>query len=450
MDTKNTDQVIYLKDLLFSVLRNWHRVLIIALITALLLGGFIWASESYAKPNELAQYQEAYADYKLNLDVLTAKANMLKRTLADQQTYLDESIYMNLDPYQLYEASLSLYVDTGYQIAPDQFYQDPDKTTAVLSAYEASFYSKDVARLIAETLNTQTQYATELIACSSPNSSGTFTVSVRCATKEQADAVLAVLTAQVEPFFATISETVVPHTYKVLTQGVACKADSTIALKRTELSDNVTLLQKSLTDNDLLIQGLSAPRYPVKSQSAIIKQALLFVVIGGILGVCLAVACIWAFHILSDKVYSAKTLSNRTGVKILGCLRYTFPKSRFDRWLLKKEGRCTDEPDTRIAFFAAAIRNYCADESKILISGGICADQCTALVQALQTAIPEKQFSCAESLCSSADAQTALVDCDTVILVAQCGKSVYADVAAEADFVITSGKSLTGCIVLDG
>jgi len=365
MDTKNTDQVIYLKDLLFSVLHNWRRVLVVALVTALLLGGLICVAESLGKSDEEAQYQEAYAEYKLNLDVLTAKENMLERTLLDQQAYLNDSVYMNLDPYQFYEASLSLYVDTGYQIAPDQFYQNPDKTASVLAAYETSFYSKEVARLIADSLKTQTQYATELISCSATTSAGTITVSVRCANKEQADAVLTVLAAQVEPSAASINETIVPHTYQVLNKGVACKADTTIATKRAELSDNLTLLQKSLADNDLLINALSAPRYPVKSQLAIIKQALIFAVIGGVLGFFLAVGGIWVVHILTDKVYSAKTLQNHTGIRILGCLRCTAIKNRFDRWLLKKEGRSTENLDARIPFLAATIRNRCHDAEKV-------------------------------------------------------------------------------------
>lgn len=450
METKKTDQVIYLKDLLFSVLHNWRRVLVAALVAALLLGGVTYFTEVFGNSDEEAQYKKAYAEYKLNLDVLTAKENMLKRTLADQQAYLNDSTYMNLDPYQFFEASLSLYVDTGYQIAPDQFYQNPDKTAAVLASYEASFYSKNVAELIADTLNTQTQYATELISCATATSAGTFTVSVRCISKEQADAVLAVLTSQVEPFAANASQTIVPHTYKVLTKGVACKADPAIAIKRAEVSDNLTLLQKSLTDNALLISTLSAPHYPIKSNLAIAKQALFFTVIGGILGIFLAIGCIWVLHVLTDKVYSSKTLQNRTGIKVLGSIRCATVKNRFDRWLLKKEGRSIDNMGEQIPFLAATIRNRCYDATKILICGTACADCRNSLVQALQTALPEKQFSDADSLCTSAAAQDALYDCDAVILVAQCGSSLYGTVSAEIEIVTARSKTLTGCIVVDG
>lgn len=450
MDRKKSDQVIYLKDLLFVALRHWRGILAVALIAAVLLGGVTAVTEVLDHSDADVQYKEAYTEYKLNLDVLTAKENMLKRTLSDQQAYLDNSIYMNLDPYEFYEASLCLYVDTGYQIIPDQFYQDPDKTAAVLAAYETSFYSKDSARLLADTLNTQTQFASELIACTTAISSGTITVSVRCVAKEQAEAVLTALTTQLDTICAEVSKTVIPHTFSVLSKGVACKADTNIAIKRAELSDNVTALQKALTDTQALLATQIVPQYTPKSRISTIKQILLFAVIGGIVGFALGICGFWVLHIISDRVYSARTLRDRTGIKILGCLQSIPLKCSIDRWINKKEGRCTNDLSGQAAFLAATIRNRCCSAEKILVTGSICAEQQTALTLALQAAIPEKQFSGAESLRTCVEAQAALFDCDTVILVAQCGKSAYSTLSAEAELVHEQGKSLTGCIVLDG
>ena len=450
METKKSEQVIYLKDLLFAPLYRWRFVLIITVIAALLLGGLAVYTETRDDTAEELAYKKAVEEYQLNMDVLTAKKDMLERTLLAQQEYLNDSVYMNLNPYAFYTASLNLYVDTGYQVMPDHVYQDPDKTASVLAAYETGFCNKETIQQIAAIFETKPQYASELISCAYSSASGSFSVSIRCTTAEQAEAALQVLLSRLDAIALSVSETVTAHNYTLLNQAVTCKSDNAIAVRRSELSDNLTLMQKSLSENDLLIASMVAPNYCENTKASIIKQAVIFTVIGGVVGLFLGACITWVLHIISGKVYSAQTLRDRTGLKVIGCVQNTAPSCKFNRWLQSKEGRCTKTADEQAAFLATAVTSRYPDAKKILISGSVAKDAQAALTKALQAAAPEKQFICASDLLTSVEAQTVLCECDTVILVAQCGTSCYSTILAEAESVTEQDKTLAGCIVLGG
>lgn len=452
MENKKNEQVIYLKDLLFAALHRWRAVLVTALIAAVLLGGIKCISHRRdASGTETdAQYQAALEQYALNAEVLTTKVEILQERLESQQNYLENSMFMSLNPYEFYAATLSLHVDTGYQIIPSQTYQTVDKTAAVLAAYEASFLGENVVQQLADTVNTQPQFIQELVTCTATPSSGAIIVTVSCVTNDNAKAVLEVLAAQVDALHESISGSVVEHTVSILDQSVTRKVDLTLATKQSEVTDRLNTLQKSLTEAEQQLNALVAPVSGASDNSSLGKTVVIFAVLGGILGAFLCVCVIWVMHITSNKVYSARTLRDRTGVKVLGCLNSSSQKCAIDRWLLKKEGRCINDISVQAALLATNIRNRCNDSSHVLVTGSHAAEARKTLVQALQAAMPGVKVTNAESLFSSADALAALAACDKVLLTEQCGISQYSKVSEEIEVIRDHNKELIGCVVLNG
>ena len=451
MDTKRDDRNIYFKDLLFAALRRWRTVLVVAAILGILFGAFQYISSAQSDTASTEEaYQQALEAYELNYGSLSAKIDVLKESLRTQQIYMEQSVFMKLNPYGFYEAALRLYVDTGYQIDPNLAVQDPDKTAAVLAAYEAVFLSDAVAAQIAQAAGTQTQYAAEVILCTPLAEAGTLTVTVRCLDEKIGTEVLKVLAEQVETARAAVSGSVTAHTVTILNQSVTPDVDLTLVAQQADVTNRTATQQKALKEAEQQLAALAMPKQKGTSSAALVKSALLFAAIGCILGAFLTVCVIWVLHIVDQKVYSARTLKDRTGIKILGCLPGKAGKTALDRWLLKKEGRCLTDSKEQAALLAAHIRNRCGDAKHILLTGSAGADSRDELLQALQTAMPAITFTNAENICNSAEAQNAMALCDAAVLVEQCGTSCYDAVIRQTEILDECNKTIIGCVVLDG
>lgn len=447
MEHKKDEPMIYLKDLLFAALYRWRAILIIAVAAALLLGCVKAISSLKNADPELSQV--SMAQYQQNVDILESRISLLKKSIDNQQNYLDHSVFMQLDPYAFYEASLQLYVDTGYQINPHTSYQDADKTTAVLSAYASAFSADDIVQQLAKAIDSQSSYVSELYKISETVSSNSITFTIRCVTKDQANVLLALLVSHVDSMYTKISETVTAHSVSILEQGISQTVDLSISSQQTEALDRLVKLQTSLKNAKTELDALVPPA-EAGTNGISVKSVVVFSLLGGILGVIVSTCVVWFMHITSNKVYAARNLQDRTGIKVIECVNCCNRNSVIDRWLLALEGRCLSTIDTHASLLAASIRVRCSGSVRILITGSAADDNITALVQALQALMPDMQITNAGNLLVNVEAISALAECDAVVLVEQCAISRYSLVSKELELISDCDKALIGCVLING
>ena len=167
MEYKTEDQVIYPKDLLFAALYRWKAMVVAALVLGLLLGGFmlvrgLWSADGEAKLQASTAYEEELEDYQRELAYLEKGVQRLEIAVADQQMYMDESLYLKLDPYDHYRSVITFYLATDYQILPEMTYQNTDKTNILVNAYAAMLRSDAVVKALAEAVQVQPRFLREV------------------------------------------------------------------------------------------------------------------------------------------------------------------------------------------------------------------------------------------------------------------------------------------------
>lgn len=446
MEHKKEDSVIYLKDLLFAALYRWRTILVIAIAFALLLGGF--KAFPLLSDNNAEQLPQASLDNQQESDLLSAKVSLLEASLEDQKAYLQDSIFMQLNPYAFYEVALRLYVDSNYQINPDKTYQSIDKTPAILAAYTSALSSDEATRQLADAIKTDPKYIPELRKISSSVEDGMLSVAIQCANEEDAATLLSVLISEINATHEGINNAVDTHTISILEEVISQKADRSIATKQTEVFTLYSQLQKDLANARLELGALKS-KLNTSSPAGIIKNSVIFAIVGVILGVFLSVCVIWVKHIASNKVYGARNLTDRTGIKVISCM-LCGSKSAIDRWLLSMEGRCLNTMEEQIPLLAANIHARCNAANRIFVTGTASEENITLLTKALQSALPDLQITGAYNLLANAEAIAALTDCDTVLLAEQCGVSRYSDINTELELVTDCHKALIGYVLLDG
>ena len=150
------------KDVLILFLKRFERILAVALAFAVVFAAF--GAENTQKLQD---------DYQLKLDEYNQSTEKLRITIEQQQQRLDsmqqyakDSIYYNLDAFNEAVSELVFYVDTGYQIIPSQYYQAPNKTGEIVSAYCDAYRSAQLYDGIRDILGDEVEikYIDELLS----------------------------------------------------------------------------------------------------------------------------------------------------------------------------------------------------------------------------------------------------------------------------------------------
>lgn len=451
MENKKQTQMIYLKDLLFAALHRYRGILAVMLSFAVLLGGLKAISGFSALKNasgDISKYQAALALYETECASIDQQIVLLERSIESQQSYLTESVLMQLNPYGFYEATLTIYVDTGYQILPGMNYQTPDKTSTILNSYQTALIDSQTLQQLAQAVDIQPQYVSELISVTVPSSSHTLVVTVKYASADGAQTLISLICEQAEAVHQQVSQAIASHDMNMVTQNVHATVDSSLAAtQKTEL-DRLTTLQTALKNVQDKQAALTPPVAPTITTSGVVKDTLVYFVVGAVVGAFLAILVILAAHIASGKIYASRNLLDRLSIKVLGCISSASPKKSVDRWLRKLEGRNVADVSQQAELLAVNVKNRCGQGDRLLVVSDADAAASAPVVQALRNA--GLQLDDRGSLLQDKAALEALAGCNSVLLILQCHKSLYTNAEQEMCIVRDCGKQLLGCILIDG
>lgn len=443
------DRVIYIKDLFFAVIYQWRWIMVAAIVVAILAAAFVGITSNQQTPPSMSQedYLAAMEEYENKKQKIEGELASVAELITYQETYISESPLTQINPYNVYRATVDYTVFADPQIADQGEIQLPDYTSAILYAYSKVLYSDNVVETMAEKVGIHSKYIYELITIYNGGTGNhTISFSIVYHNEEGVRALLDVLLNTIEQTRVQLQERIGEHDLQMINCIVHTQIDNTFAQLQTDAAAKLsTLLETQAT----LTEELAALTPPVTVAQASNPNMSKKLAKAALLGACVgffavaAVACV--LHIAGGKVYSARTLVNRTGVKVLGCMPSNKSKCSFDRWLRKLEGRCVDPEIAKT--LAATMRSYSAGSTNILIAGNYNLTELPLLQEAMaETQLPYHAFG---SLLDAPEAINKLSQCDAVIMLIQCGKCGYTQVLQELQ-IIRDRSNLLGCILIDG
>lgn len=463
MDYNTEEQEIDLKDLMFAVFHKWRPLILVAVICGLLLGG-VKGFMTYKEQSDPEVRKEAdltySADlelYEKNKDTYEKEIENLRTDIANQQDYLDNSIWINMSPYDVYEARADFYVSTGYMIMPGMTYQNRDYTDTILQAYQSMLTSSAVMEDVAKKVGTEPRYLQELvtvtigtIGTNGNQFSRLLTIDVNHTSEEKAKEVLDAFLVYIEEMKTQITASIGEHTVSTVSESVSSMVNLDLADLQKKQVQKLTDLNDSLQEKQTELDELVEPKKEDSSKRAAAKDAVKFGVIGGFGGAFLVAFIVCIAFVMGDKVYSARELKDRYKVKILGRLSDGKKVGAIDAWLNRLEGRaCNGNPETGYGLIAANVKNYAGDRKKLLIAGSAAADVLERAAEALKAELGEFSVIVGNNMLEDVKTVQVLPECDGVILVEQCGVSKYSAVEAEIEKTNDLGKCVVGCVVFE-
>ena len=437
MEHGNEKQLIYFKDLLFSVLYQWKKILVLAVALAVVLGAVgVLTKDEPVSVGGLSVTPQVQA----KVDYLESRLDQLERNIQLHNEYMTNSILMTMDPYNVSASGFFVYAQPHYEGPNAEAATVEADTAALLQAYRATIIDSETINKLAEQVDMDRQYLHELLTFDT-TISGYLVVSVKTEDMALSQTIADGLLKAAKENIGHINSTVHSHkvtfvptqsgpVYDVLVADKQAAAQKTLANFEAEQLTVETELKKY------------APSQLTVSEST---SPLLYAIVGGFLGAFLVVAYALIAHLGSEKIYSDRVLTNRTGIRVLGCVQSTQKRNVIDLWLRKLEGRATHNSFDSVAI---NIRNRCKDAKTLLIMGNFQADALADVTATLEKA----GIHCL--LCTDpavkADALEALPTCDAVVLAEVCGSSRYDSVEWAMQTIADHEKPLLGCVLIDG
>ncbi len=447
MENTNTNATIYLKDLFFSIVYRWKRILTVGVIFAVIFALLSWVTSISgsitAEKDAIVQHQ-----YQREENILRSKIDVLTAGIKTQQDYLTDSILMKLDPRAYYEIALTVYVDTNYQILPEMSYQTPDMTATVINSYVNLLESRNALLSLSDTLGTKPDYLADVLQIQADTVNQTILINAQyvdeAGAKDFANAVLNYLST----LHDQIEESVAEHTCTVLSRDIYKEESIDIFNKQSAQLDALDLLEEDLDATELEIAKLKPP--VTSTTPYTVKDAVLPAVIGGIVGVFVTMLMIVLAFLTDPKVYSVRTARDRTNIKILSCARSDRKLLPDILWLRMREGRVNATLEQQYPLLAANIRNRCEDGQTLLISGSADPALVEQTANYLRAALPEIKTVWEGNILYDAAALSKLGQCDCVLLVEQCLRSQYTQLSSAQELIEDHNKRSLGCVLIDG
>ncbi len=460
-----TERIIDLKDMLYWSLKQWRRILVGAIIIALLAGlyqvyrGLRTVMDEEKLQRAQNKYEIAIKDYAATGERLKTNISNLQEQSANQQEYNEKSVLMKIDPMNKWIGEFQVYIDSKYQINPNLTYQNLDMTNRLISAYASYLRSGELYQEILEQDPDidEIRFLKEIYGVVADPSTSTITVNCVGAKETDVQRLLNLIKTKFAEQYEMVRNAIGDHDYNILTESVYSTIDLDLdetqkknRLIISEYSNKIAETNKELEDWDQLAEP--KPEYGTRYTA---KQAIKFIILGGVIGVI--VMCIWfaVKYAVSDTVKTDSDWRNFS-ISLLGRIFRSEKKKKFlpglDALVDRIFGRVrtvTQEQSCAVTArsIGAALKGQGITEAVLV--GKLPEDMAEMLSRQLNAAEPGVGLRCAGDVMTDPSAAPAMEGVDQVLLVAERYTTRCADIEQTLTLLKAWGKTVPGAVVIE-
>ena len=428
-----------------------------AVVLGLLLGGVKTAKGfiDLQDPEKVeASIKEAELEQQ-NYD--TAKAQLTNQ-MAEYNRQIDEyqkdqeySLFMKIDPFAVYQESVTYVVTTGYQIQPGMNFQTPNWMGPVLSAYTTvanSVTLRDLSPEGREGLSEEwdADSLEKLIKIETNANDGKLTLTASAESEIRAKAILQAVRKKVEANQKNVAEAAGEHKLNLIAEKSTITVDQGIINDRENRLRSITSLREAADRAVEKYNKLTEPKNKALSVKSVVKDGIKFAILGGIAAVFLYCFAYVVQFLMNGKLNDIESLKGRYRARILAVL----PKERktgvIDRIIngiegIKENGQTAD---TLLQVVAASLGG--ADSLTVSVAGTASEKARKQIANQLDQAGNITVCS-AGNILTDPEAVLKIKAADSVIFVEEKNVSSMNDIEQEIELLKSMGVRLEGFII---
>ena len=421
------------RDLFETLRKRWKNILICAVIFGSLFGGYKGLQgyrvlqDEEALAESQVQYEKALSAYDFAKEQYRKRIVDLQNEIRQQEEYRDQSVLMQIDPNNVWTAAASYYVDVDYKIMPGMDYQNVDHTSHIMNAYRQMFFQDGVIGGDLEKGMGQDKEFNKLISIIPDPENGLLMVTIKGPSKEFSGDIMEKVDKSFKENSDKVREIVGAHKITLLKKYESSTIDSEIQKMQLEFRDNLTRLEKGITDAMTDMDKLKEPANTVYSEKKLVKDMIKFLAAGLIAGAFLCCAFYGTVYLFDGTLKTSDYLTGKYNALILGEMR-----------------RGGKNEASESAFIAANIRNLLGETRNLLITGNpeqACLKQFADKVSPYLEGI---SVICEGEMMKNPEAVKALGAAPAIVLVEETGKTKETDVDAAIRMCEASHSNVLG------
>lgn len=472
---ENQEREISLKELFWKIVLAWKAWLICGVIFAVLFAGLRYVKDmrSYQVAIESLKSTKGNTAKDVAETVLTADecqevqdAKSIQQAMDKSRKYLQESVLMNIDPYQEQSLILHYYIDSDYTWNINKDISG-DYTSAVTNAYAEYVKSGVVAKRIQEELglDVEERYIEELISVekleSAVKTEDILTVQVIYNDEKVLEQMAQILKECLEEQTATINNTVGSHTLKLLSENIAVHTDSELAEKQSTVQSQMdsyrtqlnTLLD-TMTEDQLAELDIVLAEEEEIVTGTLVKPSFSkkYLVLGFATGVIMVILWICGVAIFTSKLQSSQELETMYGLRLFGTMKKERKAVGLDKVLLSLKNRNQKQLSKKASFqfLISNLELACKAENvtQIFMTGTEIEHMEKAWLEEFVQKVEQAGIIVVygENICYDAVNLRKASEIGCAILLEESGCSIYEEITKEVKILSEQNVKILGCI----
>lgn len=469
---ENQVREISLRHLFWKVMLGWKLWIVCALLFAILLPGVKYAKDAQAykaaqQPQEdvtqtvtFTKTEQQQIDDVKSLQVLLDKNSQ----------YMQESLLMNIDPYQEHVLELKYYIDSDYTYN----YSKDNKqnyTSAITNAYVDYAANGLSQKEIWKDVNTKAEakYLAELVSAT-VDSDNTFSVLVKYTDEKSLKSVSEAIQKELKGRYEDIADRIGSHKLVLVSENYQVRTDSDLANSQNAVTgliksyrDQISTLTSAMTEDQLKVvdSELAAERENETVDEETVPETVevsapvfskKYVVLGFVMGIFLAALYLVCVAVLSNKLQEAEELVRFYKLRQFGILTQNKGSKGINGFLLRIKYRnqklLSAEASVQLAI--SNIELYCKNEgiTKLFLTGSeierVDKNTITQIVEGLSTKGIQTVYG--ENICYDAAAMREASEAGHVVLVEITDVSIYQEIEKELRMLKDWNVNIAGCV----
>lgn len=450
------EENITLSEILAAIVRSWKMVCSLALIFALLLGGYQGykqyglANAPENSPEKIEErYKTALENYEVRKKNLQKTLEKQEKSLASKEEYLGKSILFEIDPYNKYIANIVFTFSDIDDSA--QLFRYPNTAADYLpkkirSQYFELWKSMDVPKDIglAKYSNMEWKYLSEIVSVTSLEGE---LVSIQAfgVTASDAEELVGAIFSYFDAHRDVIAAGSAQHSFTLVNQTTKTVIDEGLSTKRENLEKEIEDLKTTIEKTKQSIEDLTEPtREEGYSTTVIIKAVVKYAVLGAVLGLFAACAYICCLCVFGSKAASSYQVAHMSTLPYLGS--GTVP-DRMERLANRIVGeRIWKDQESAISYVVEQIKILIPAGSQILILSTLPESKAGKAFTALQSVIASAGYGIHTVYDAAHSSETAkeIWQHDKILLGEAVKNSSLIEIKSILDQTQRSGKKASG------
>lgn len=498
--SESYEKEISLVELLFYCLKKWRWIVLSMIIVAVAAGGYKYMST--VKGNQLRQ-QQALLEKEKESDDKTAEADeeglirnpnveyyekliaSNEREVEKQETYMHDSVIMNLDPFHLQRGTVSFYLNVADEqganalenlITAYQAYVNDGRLAEALYGIDSDISKGELQYLLHFGCDAQNNYrSTSTTNFQSAQGGGVLEVHVAmpeqvifqiqavASSEEACEEYLTQIEKSILDYSRQLQSEIAEHEVELLAAVHSEKTDTELQKYQSDVLNSYTIVLKNLQTarNDLeTVIEEEGETIQVEEELVLanpVSTGVKFAIVGLVLGAFLAAFLLILIYLMSGRLQSTDTFREEFGMQLLGEVKAPAEKKRFlgfiDAWLyhLEEGAYANISRDEQMRIAAASLKGAAAQKEglkKIMLTGTIAKEDVTEFLSCLKEHMQETAFSDYRQIVFDASALEELDGYDAVVFLERKGVSYSKLIKKERELAAGRDIPVLGTVVI--